>query len=732
VLETEDLPMTFDVYSSCPCGSGKKLKFCCHEIAGEMEKIQKLHEADQSRQAMQLLDKLGKAHPENPWVATTRGLACLDEGLHAEAKEILHGAFQAHPQNDLVLALYALASLAQDGYDAARPVVHRAFQRCSLSFPDLVSGIALSVAQYMLVTRRYMSARQHLALALRLSSEKGRQDAFVRLLQFDGDRAIPYPLRSVHHLAEIPGNGEVKKEAAKGAALGSIGCWGPAARLLGRLTEQEPESAPLWQNLGLCRAWDGDEAGAAEALHRAARLHSDFEAAVECETLAQILDLMQTPDRVETIAAEYRVKSASRLLTLLDNENRIPRQGISAEEFQEVLGLDVRPAGLFQVVDRSVDGQTVDKSTRPDDLPNVLAQLVVFDADSERGIDARAVLTRFDSAETVEAQELFESLAQDEAERIADGDEEYAQEGQWTPREFQPLQRRWHLPEQTPWGVRRALERSRWETFVTQTWPQTSLAGLGGKTPDAAAGDPELKVPLTSALYVLDAFSAEHEQPLDFAAMCTRLKLEPPRPIEVDPSTPLNSFSPMQLQRLTLPALNDAQLGAVLNRALLIHHPVFLYDVLKETLGRPACAEKVNLPRVYGTLAELCRNRGLHEEAVSWVQKGRDLTDVLDKEQQFEARLEWTMRELSLRLEEPEDPGLAPLLKHIWEYYVPKLPRLASHLTELLATFGLRPPAEAGVTADVGFGSTTEGGVWTPEARPSADAGKKLWLPGQE
>jgi hypothetical protein len=238
-----------------------------------------------------------------------------------------------------------------------------------------------------------------------------------------------------------------------------------------------------------------------------------------------------------------------------------------------------------------------------------------------------------------------------------------------------------------------------------------------------------------AALYVLDAVSVTHEHALDFAALCGKLNLEPLSTIEVTDELPLNSFSPMQLQRLPLKRLSDTQLSTVLNRALLIHHPVFLYEGLVETLDRPACAEKVNLTRAYWTLAELCRNRGDHEEAVSWIVKGRDSVKGADKDALFEARLEWSMRELSLRIEDPEDSEFAPFLRHIWEYYVPKLPRLADHLTGLLAAVGLQPPldADAAVGANAGFGSTTEGGIWTPqEASGSRETGKKLWLPGQE
>ncbi len=725
--------MSVDVYSSCPCGSGKKLKFCCHDIVGEMEKIQKLRDSDQSRTALQQLEKLAETHFDNAWIATTRALILLDDGRHAEAKQVLQPAMQAHPQNDLVLALYALTSLATDGYESSRPVVHRAFQKCAASFPDLVGGIAISVSQYMLATRRYMAARQHLALAMRFASEKNRQDVFVRLLQFDGDRSIPYPLRSVHHLAEYKGTDERNKEFAKGAALCMVGCWGPASRMFARIAEEDAESAALWQNIGLCRAWDGDQIGSADALHRAAKLHQDFETAVECETVAQVLDLSQTTDRVATLPVEYKVKSVSRLLTKLDAEARMPRQELSPEEFENMLGLGMQPVGLFDVIDKELSQEPIPNSTRPDELASVLAQVVLFDADPETETDARAVLTRFEIAETEAGQQLFESVAGDEVELVPSGEEEYVLPGHWTPREFLPLERRWHIPHQTPVRVRRSLEGRKWDQFINETWLTSSLGGLHGKTPLEAAADPEYKLLLTAALYVLDAYGATGGFSLDFKGMCERLKLDPPRPIEVKADLPLNSFSPMQLQRLPLKPLSDAQMNVVLNRALLIHHPVFLHDVLNEALSRPACKEKINLPRAYWTLAELCRAQGRYDEAFSWISKGYEaIEETADRDSLFEAKFEWTMRELSIRTEDPDDPGLAALLRHLWEYYVPKLPRLAEHLTSMLSAAGIKPPLEAGVAAEVGYGSTTASGVWTPEASSGRGSEKKLWLPGQE
>ena len=36
--------MPLDLYDPCPCGSGRKLKFCCRELSDDMERVLKFQE----------------------------------------------------------------------------------------------------------------------------------------------------------------------------------------------------------------------------------------------------------------------------------------------------------------------------------------------------------------------------------------------------------------------------------------------------------------------------------------------------------------------------------------------------------------------------------------------------------------------------------------------------------------------------------------------------------------
>src|SRR5262245_23812347 len=55
--------MPVDPYALCPCGSGKKLKFCCGDLAGEIEKIHRMIEGDQPRAALRHVEQTLAKNP---------------------------------------------------------------------------------------------------------------------------------------------------------------------------------------------------------------------------------------------------------------------------------------------------------------------------------------------------------------------------------------------------------------------------------------------------------------------------------------------------------------------------------------------------------------------------------------------------------------------------------------------------------------------------------------------
>jgi tetratricopeptide (TPR) repeat protein len=726
--------MAYDVYQPCPCGSGKKLKFCCQAIAGDMDRITKLQENGQHRMAIQALESLGRSHPGNAWILTAQTATLVDQGEVEAARESARQLIESHPEHTTGLILYALMSLSTEGYEASKAAIQRAMERAHADATGMAAALALTIADTMQGAGNVMGARQHLALAMQLvahQSQQEQQEVFMRLLEFDGNTQILYPLRSVHELQDFSsGQPEIDRLASQAMERANCGCWCDAAMLFTQAAEQQGDSAVLWQNAGLCRAWDADNLGASEALHEAAGLEADFEAAVECETIAQILDLDLSEDRVNLVAVRIPVKSLSRLITALDRHDRFARMPISRDKDPDNPTV---PDALFKVLDRPVPTDQKPEDWTIDSACQVIAEVLLYDRESRDGdtdtSSPLAVVIGVEDVPQTDALDIFREAAGEEIEPppgdAADQDERIV--AGTVPREEHFLKWEFYLPPGTPMVVYQRLEREKSEQVLGEVWPATPLATLDGKTPLEAAQIPELKLQRTAALSVLDAQSDRRGFVLDLQSMRQRLGVEEPQTIEVRASTSFSRFSVMALHRLPIKQLSDSQLSQVMNRALLIRHGRFLYDVLVEVLSRPTCVKHVELDRVYRTLVDLCQQRFERDEALSWAARGRDYAQTQPKA--FEKTLQWDLLSLSIRLHDPSDPNLQTLLQHIWSNYVPKLPDLRNHLMRLLEAYGLPLPAQA---PDGTSGSTSEGGIWTPEPAAETEGGeKKLWLPGQ-
>lgn len=715
--------MAQDVYQPCPCGSGKKLKFCCLDVADEMARALRLHETNQPRLAEQTIDKLRDEHPECPWVYVGHAGILLSEKRPAEAQPILAELFSRQPDHPYGLVLNATAALSADGYDRSKAALYRAFQKSARTSPELLSSLALGVASLMMSRRRFLACRQHLALAMRLAPDSAKEEIFSRLVEFDNNGQIPYPLRSTHQLLEYPGEDDVAKQARQAMVLASTGCFESAARLYLRLTEQVPESWILWQNAGFCRAWAGDDESAAEALRQATKHQSDFETAVELETVAQLLERGAGKNAVQVNCWEYRLKAASKVLTILQEHDRFVDLDLDFDP-EAHSPAQALPAGMFEILDRPAAGA----DAGPDVLPRILGELTIFDAHPDDGQPARALLTGLEGEAFEQLRALCDEVIGAEVTESAQSDEASAFEP--IPKDLLAIRLNWHLPDDMRPAQRRERMGQMWRQIVEDVWPNTKLGSLDDKTPAEAAGDAGLKVALLAAVYVLDAFAEQQDTSLDVNDVCGRLQIEPLEPLEVNSQTSLSACSAMQLIRLPLAELDDDQVSATFNRALLIRHSRFLYTVLLEVVKRPACAERVDLDRVYNTLADLCYHRFEKGEALDWLHKARENADA--QENAFEMRLRCDLRELSFRLDDPETPEAQALLQRFSTYYLPKLPELRETLNEMLETFDVEPPWDAGPVTPGGSADTSAGGIWTPDAAAQQATGKSLWIPGQD
>ncbi len=707
--------MSYDPYADCPCGSGKKIKFCCHAVIADMQKVARLRE-NQPTRAVQILEDLETAHPDNLWVASSHARLLMENGDYQSAKSRC-ARYLAHEGNDAqsaeINAINGLAAFVADGYESAKRSIHRAFQLAARREPALVTRLAGAISMVMLEAESFMAARAHAAIAVKLSPPDRRSHCVMQLAQIEGTSRIPYPLRSVHRLVPYTAAVEDQKHIDRAIRLSTLGCWEPATILLKRVVDKQPEAAELWHNLGLCHAWDGNEPAAAEAFHKAAELYDQDEPAVECEALAQLLDLELTEDVNEIVLKTYRVKSVSKLLTTLDKEGLFDRLTI-----QHSMDGD-GPVAQYRVLDKPFPSDKKPQDLEPGDVSEFIADVLIFDATEDQSAQLQVTGIEGEGFET--AVNTLTAAVKDEIEFDPEADDEPLGV---VPCELEGLEWNCHFPADFPAIVARNIETKKMQSVSTEIWPDLKLSGLGGKTPKEAMSDESLRIPLQAAVYVLDAFYDRNNVMLEVDQVRDNLKLKQPSELKIATEN-VTGFSTMTLQRINFGELSDDQLVDIARRVLLVRHTRTSYSALKEVANRSDCLERVGAERVFSGLVGICREQNRREEALSWLNAGREAADAADEA--FRNVLEWDVRELNLRLDDPSDPEIPSLWKKFEEQYFAKLPEIRESMIDYMEEKGL-----GHLVSDVAPVTAGADGVWTPGSEPEEGQTKKLWVPGQD
>lgn len=707
-----------DPYDLCPCGSGKKLKFCCQSILGEMEKVERLQDNNQPRMALQLLESLGKSHPDNPWIVTRTALCLIEDERSDEAEAVLRPFLREHRDHPLANALYGAAVLNRDGYPEAKRAVHRAFRLAARHFPEIVANLAMNVAAGYLDQAQYLAAREHMVFALRLGSEEQRKRVFSALLEFDGDQSIPYPLRGPHKAPAYVGAEADGETIEKARRLELFGCWREAAERLEDVSNRDAENPQIWHWVGLLRAWDGEERAAAQALHRAAGLYTDFETAVECETLAQLLD-QYSPEQTRYMRAQrHSVSSPSQLLTKLDAVGRCVR--LDAAEAEE------STVARYLILDREMDAES--PALTRDETPRHVAQAAVLDSPESSDAGAMLIVSALEGGPL----ESAEKLLTEEVGNLLDveGDVPPSVVTGIVPTEQIDLFQNYYFPPKTSGRKRAEIQQEEWDEIVLERWPNMALAGLGGRSPLEAARDDSARVALTAAVTVFDAYCAVRGYILPEAKLFERLEIPVPQAFELNAETDLNELSLTQLRRVDPAALEGKRLEQVAHRALLVRHPAHALAVIRTVIDRGMAGRvRADTESLCAAAGEICRASLRSEESLEWVERGKSAAE--GAEQRFEHVLQWKLREMGYRLDDPEDPVLRDLLRELWDRYGSKLPWLRERLTALVDQMEIDAPWESVVVA----GSMPDqggAGVWSPgeASQPAAEGEKKLWLPG--
>ena len=717
--------MANDPYSACPCGSGKKLKFCCGDFLPELQRAYRLRE-NQPEAAVKLFRDLLRKHPDKDVILRELTLTLHELGMTAEARQTVTEFLKSHPDQPTALLSMAEICLQEDGFAASRRILHRTFQICSKSQPAAISFLASIIAAEMGRVGCLMAAREHLSLAVRMASGERQKNLVLQLVRFESESSLPFLFRSTYPLLPVNCSEQASQQDMRARKLSLLGCWEPAAIIYNRLADAYPTEGAIWYNLGLCQSWDGRLAESAGSLHHAATLLTDFDQAVTAEALAQQIDGQLSPDRYKSYAVTLDVRSVSELLSRLDAEPLLHRNDSHDHEHCD------HPDGTGHAAEMILLSSAIsgEELTDPSLLPESIADIDLFDiADADDAVAAgiHHPFLQISAAEGMidTAVVKIRAIAGDLI--ITSGDEEERELISFDRPEARPFDRRFFCPPGITQKRFRELTGQRAPQAVEE-WLQMPQTALDGKSVLDVANDDAFRIKRAACVIGLMAITARNDLAPDFASVRQRLNVPAPAPREVPEYMVMAAIPAVDYERIDVSKLTGTQLHEFTNRCSVLGLRHQIRAALDELTKRPEGIKEYDARRGWLMRAAIARIEEDYDLAYQCLNHARESAAAAPEA--FRHQLELDIRELSYRLDDPADAELITLLHRIRDRYLHKIPEIEGVIREQLQIAGcpqLASELDGGLTT-VGAGSS----LWTPGAHAEPAGTGKLWMPGQE
>lgn len=282
--------MPLDPYVSCPCGSGKKFKWCCAPFYPQVEKAFGQERLNQHEAALQTIRELTQTHADQPavwgyfaqFLYNTAGLQTTDEErtkMAEQAEEALSQALKINPNFGMAHFLRGMFRLNEGEMLGALILFRKAAESYDPEAHDQLAHVHELIFRHEMMLNRPVAARAALERCVHfLPGDAEVREQFEAL--FGAESRLPTCARKAYSFRPTA------KPVAADAATGRLS---DARKAFESLTALTPGDPAAWFNLGLVLAWLGEQPKAVEALLKSIELETDDYRAEETAALAEVL-----------------------------------------------------------------------------------------------------------------------------------------------------------------------------------------------------------------------------------------------------------------------------------------------------------------------------------------------------------------------------------------------------------------------------------------------------------
>jgi hypothetical protein len=569
------------------------------------------------------------------------------------------------------------------------------------------------VGQALLAEGHLLAAQAHLWLhsAFAPADDMRSRELLIRLNHLSG---LPLILRERLNFRQWPADAAWADDAQDAAEFADEGRWQQATAIIDRLGQQYGAEPTLVYNRALLGGWLADERALTAGLHAFAQLQVPLDEAIEAEAIAQLLEPDRQSEQVDSLVQTYDVNDLDVLAAAFSSDRRVDPMQVDPSSLSPD---EPRPRNTYVLLDKPMPASGVNFTAA--DVPGVSAIIAVYGRQTDQRERLEITLDKGPAFETTLA-----SLKAIAGAALGDLVKEEVV-GKVSASQL-VLNKRYHFSRDTQASVRSKVIADDLWTAITEIWPEVRQAGLGGKTPREAAGEPGLRIPLMAAVLILEQGGKSDRQFEAISAL--RHKLGLPVPDEIDATGLDVAALPLaRISRLRLETVSDDNSVQIYRRTLVAGVAFITSRVAREALRRPTLNNRIPPADAYRRIIAAEQDPG---RALALVDEARQASTAAG-----ESTAGWDLAELQLHIVSGNGSEFHQVLERIEREHLHE-PWVAQEVYRLLVDAGMIPPEGLPMdlpldedAAIVGTASEPSGGIWTPDSERLAGKKSTLWTP---
>jgi len=624
--------MAFDPYGPCPCGSGKKFKWCCQPIHVEIDKAFRQDEEGQHESALKIISAVVAQHPDNPEAWGRQAQLLYQNDQVEPAEKALDKALELNPNYPFGHFLRGTFRQYEGEIPGALVEFRKAAELYDPEARDILAQLYATIGDCEMRLNRPVAARAALEIGRRFRPTDENLQKFFQTL-FGEESGLPAaasrkysylppgamlsrPANPLGATAAPPSGRESMPpsqqswdRALSNAATGKLA---DALAAFQQLTEENPDLPAAWYNVGLTRAWLGDNPGAVEALDRYLTLEPDEKLAASAWELALVLHYgvgMEDRGDWREYGVIYQIRDPRplaalinewgkqhRLVALQSDEEHGVLTGILADPQSNLLAPGAAPKFANFGANFLLAGTMVRLSGTNSDVLQRLR------ADFEKTVGPA-----LGEPQSTQGIPPFRSLLMEAMPiPIAPGEE-----------------------KETIAGIREKVQ-----LYFEEKWIHRPMPTLGNIPPIDATGHPVLKKKLMGLLLFLqDCVPPVDPYKYDFDRLRQKLNLLPAafgagsvstriEPSARSDSPDISAMSAAELSGLKVGDLSDDKLEAAYQTALKLDAKDLAGHFARALVDRPPQVDRPDRFPWYLHLMQLALAEGETESALSYVNEG--------------------------------------------------------------------------------------------------------------